>query len=164
MVYTEHAPTAAVLDGTSYATTKERTTVPTSCCVTVKLPVVIISVAHDKHSGSAQKQRTLYLPLALWLDAKRCLTSAHINKNYIRWLGGNSSTLGLGEHRPPKYLVNCTQYYASTPLIELFQTVTSASYWISPQRKPQLRVTVTSRVWENLAYSGSLAIRLATKP
>ena len=92
MVYTEHAPTAAVLDGTSYATTKERTTVPTSCCVTVKLPVVIISVAHDKHSGSAQKQRTLYLPLALWLDAKRCLTSAHINKNYIRWLGGNSST------------------------------------------------------------------------
>ena len=33
----------------------------------------------------------------------------------------------LGGLRLPKHLVNCTQYYASTPAIELFQTVTSAS-------------------------------------
>ena len=33
----------------------------------------------------------------------------------------------LGELRPPKHLVNCTQYYATTPTTELFQTVTSAS-------------------------------------
>ena len=28
----------------------------------------------------------------------------------------------------PKHLVNCTQYYASTPTIELFQTVTYISF------------------------------------
>ena len=32
----------------------------------------------------------------------------------------------LGELRTPKHLVNCIHYYASTPTIELFQTVTSA--------------------------------------
>ena len=98
------------------------------------------------------------------LTCQVCNAKSHeVASTGIGWLGGNSSPLSVGGTLPTETPPKLHSISYITPTVGLFQTVTSAAQWISPQTKQPMKAIVTRSVRENFSYFGSLSVSLGSQ-